>query len=65
VNTGARDDLEAGCGVAHTEPGVHVNGAFGAVGRFTGRGRHKWLNVPYDAGYVFCADRAREFPQPS
>jgi glutamate/tyrosine decarboxylase-like PLP-dependent enzyme len=51
---------------------VHVDGAFGlwaAVDSATrdlvrgieladswGVDGHKWLNVPYDAGYVFCAD---------
>jgi glutamate/tyrosine decarboxylase-like PLP-dependent enzyme len=52
---------------------VHVDGAFGlwaavsptASKLVTGIERadswgvdgHKWLNVPYDTGYVFCADR--------
>jgi glutamate/tyrosine decarboxylase-like PLP-dependent enzyme len=72
VNTGACDDLVAGCGAAR-EAGawVHVDGAFGlwaaanpaTAHLVAGLDRadswacdgHKWLNVPYDSGYVFCA----------
>jgi glutamate/tyrosine decarboxylase-like PLP-dependent enzyme len=73
VNTGACDDLDSACDVAHRRGAwVHVDGAFGlwaAVDPSTrhlvrgvekadswGVDGHKWLNVPYDAGYVFCAD---------
>ena len=71
VNTGACDDLAAACEVAQGT-WVHVDGAFGLWAAaspskralVTGLERadswavdgHKWLNVPYDAGYVFCAD---------
>ena len=39
VNTGACDDLRAACALADS---------WGCDG-------HKWLNVPYDAAYAFCA----------
>ena len=71
VNTGACDDLAAACEVAQ-RAWVHVDGAFGLWAAaspskralVTGLERadswavdgHKWLNVPYDTGYVFCAD---------
>jgi glutamate/tyrosine decarboxylase-like PLP-dependent enzyme len=73
VNTGACDDLTAGCEAAKRQGAwVHVDGAFGlwaAAGPSTKHlvngieladswsvDGHKWLNVPYDCGYVFCAD---------
>jgi glutamate/tyrosine decarboxylase-like PLP-dependent enzyme len=72
VNTGACDDLAAGCEAAHRHQAwVHVDGAFGLWAAASPATRaltngveqadswatdgHKWLNVPYDAGYVFCA----------
>jgi glutamate/tyrosine decarboxylase-like PLP-dependent enzyme len=71
VNTGACDDLAAACELAR-DAWVHVDGAFGLWAAaspskralVTGLERadswavdgHKWLNVPYDAGYAFCAD---------
>ncbi|MEV7092605.1 pyridoxal-dependent decarboxylase [Amycolatopsis sp. NPDC051045] len=72
VNTGACDDLRAGCELAHRHGGwVHVDGAFGlwaAANPATAAlldgveladswacDGHKWLNVPYDSGFVFCA----------
>jgi glutamate/tyrosine decarboxylase-like PLP-dependent enzyme len=71
VNTGACDDLAGACEIAQ-EAWVHVDGAFGlwAAASPSKRGLvngleradswavdgHKWLNVPYDAAYVFCAD---------
>ncbi|HEU4869150.1 MAG TPA: aminotransferase class V-fold PLP-dependent enzyme [Actinomycetota bacterium] len=73
VNTGACDDLEAGCEAAKEHGAwVHVDGAFGLWAAASPSTRHlvngialadswsvdghKWLNVPYDCGYVFCAD---------
>lgn len=72
VNTGACDDLQAACAVAHASGAwVHVDGAFGlwAAASPTTRSLvdgveladswacdgHKWLNVPYDCGFAFCA----------
>ena len=72
VNTGACDDLAAGCEAAHRRGAwVHVDGAFGLWAAASPSTRHlvagieradswatdghKWLNVPYDSGYVFCA----------
>jgi glutamate/tyrosine decarboxylase-like PLP-dependent enzyme len=72
VNTGACDDLAAGCKAAHRHQAwVHVDGAFGLWAAASPATRaltngveqadswatdgHKWLNVPYDSGYVFCA----------
>jgi glutamate/tyrosine decarboxylase-like PLP-dependent enzyme len=73
VNTGACDDLAAGCELARRHGAwVHVDGAFGLWAAASPSKRHlvegieradswavdghKWLNVPYDNGYVFCAD---------
>jgi glutamate/tyrosine decarboxylase-like PLP-dependent enzyme len=73
VNTGACDDLAAGCEAARKLGAwVHVDGAFGLWAAASQSTRHlvkgieladswavdghKWLNVPYDCGYVFCAD---------
>ncbi len=72
VNTGACDDLAAGCEVARRHGAwVHVDGAFGLWAGASEATRHlvagveradswacdghKWLNVPYDSGFVFCA----------
>jgi glutamate/tyrosine decarboxylase-like PLP-dependent enzyme len=72
VNTGACDDLETGCELAHGQRAwVHVDGAFGLWAAASPSTRHlvaglaaadswacdghKWLNVPYDCGYAFCA----------
>ena len=72
VNTGACDDLRAGCEAAHRHGAwVHVDGAFGlwaAASPTTATlvdgveladswscDGHKWLNVPYDAGFAICA----------
>ncbi len=72
VNTGACDDLRAGCGVARSQGAwVHVDGAFGLWAAASPALRHlvdgveladswacdahKWLNVPYDCGLVFCS----------
>src|SRR5206468_4864746 len=72
VNTGACDDLVAGCEVARRHGAwVHVDGAFGLWAAASAPTRHlvagaeradswacdghKWLNVPYDSGFVFCA----------
>jgi glutamate/tyrosine decarboxylase-like PLP-dependent enzyme len=72
INTGACDDLSAGCDIAHARSAwVHVDGAFGLWAAANPATRHlvagiekadswacdghKWLNVPYDCGYVFCA----------
>jgi glutamate/tyrosine decarboxylase-like PLP-dependent enzyme len=73
VNTGACDDLAAGCELARRHDAwAHVDGAFGLWAAASPSKRHlvegleradswaldghKWLNVPYDNGYVFCAD---------
>ncbi len=73
VNTGACDDLESVCDLAHRAGAwVHVDGAFGLWAAASPATRHlvagieradswacdghKWLNVPYDCGYVFSAD---------
>lgn len=73
VNTGACDDLTAGCDLARRHNAwVHVDGAFGLwaaaspTTRHLVRGLeaadswgcdgHKWLNLPYDSGFAFCAD---------
>ncbi len=71
VNSGACDDLARSCELAR-DAWVHVDGAFGLWAAASPSTRHllagieradswavdghKWLNVPYDAGYVFCAD---------
>jgi len=73
VNTGACDDLAAGCRAAKEHGAwVHVDGAFGLWAAVSPATRHlvngieladswsvdghKWLNVPYDCGFVFCSD---------
>lgn len=73
VNTGAFDDLVALRQVADRHDlWLHVDGAFGAVARFSSRFApmldgiesvdslafdfHKWLQVPYDAGCVLIRD---------
>ncbi len=73
VNTGACDDLAAGCDVARRHGAwVHVDGAFGLWAAASPTTRHlvagleradswgcdghKWLNLPYDSGFAFCAD---------
>ena len=72
VNTGACDDLRAGCTIARDAGAwAHVDGAFGLWAAASpslrhlvdgieladswGTDGHKWLNVPYDSGYAFCA----------
>ncbi len=72
VNTGACDDLSAGCDVARRHGAwVHVDGAFGLWAAASPTTRHlvdgleladswgcdghKWLNLPYDSGFAFCA----------
>jgi glutamate/tyrosine decarboxylase-like PLP-dependent enzyme len=72
VNTGAVDDLRAGCEAARRHGAwVHVDGAFGLwagaspthrslvdgveLADSWGVDGHKWLNVPYDSGFAFCA----------
>jgi glutamate/tyrosine decarboxylase-like PLP-dependent enzyme len=70
VNTGACDDIRAARAVAKNA-WIHVDGAFGlwaAANPMTAPlldgveladswacDGHKWLNVPYDSGFVFCA----------
>ncbi|GAB3161702.1 pyridoxal-dependent decarboxylase [Amycolatopsis stemonae] len=70
VNTGACDDLRAAREVAG-RAWLHVDGAFGLWAAASPRTAalldgveladswacdgHKWLNVPYDSGFVFCA----------
>ena len=72
VNTGACDDLRAGCELTRRHGGwVHVDGAFGLWAAASpslrhlldgveladswGCDGHKWLNVPYDSAFAFCA----------
>ncbi|MBK1782813.1 pyridoxal phosphate-dependent decarboxylase family protein [Prauserella cavernicola] len=72
VNTGACDDLRAGCSLVRDHGGwSHVDGAFGLWAAASPRTAslvdgieladswatdgHKWLNVPYDSGFAFCA----------
>ena len=76
VDTGAIDDLTALADVADREGlWLHVDGAFGALGRlspelaplFDGIQRaqsiafdfHKWGQAPYDAGFVLMRDGAK------
>jgi glutamate/tyrosine decarboxylase-like PLP-dependent enzyme len=70
VNTGACDDLRA-AREAVGDAWIHVDGAFGLWAAANPGTRalldgveladswacdgHKWLNVPYDSGFVFCA----------
>ncbi|MGW5718290.1 pyridoxal phosphate-dependent decarboxylase family protein [Amycolatopsis sp. NPDC003865] len=70
VNTGACDDIRAARAVA-PDAWIHVDGAFGLWAAANPATRplldgveladswacdgHKWLNVPYDSGFVFCA----------
>ena len=70
VNTGACDDIRAARAVAENA-WIHVDGAFGLWAAANPRTAslldgveladswacdgHKWLNVPYDSGFVFCA----------
>ncbi|MGW3992111.1 pyridoxal phosphate-dependent decarboxylase family protein [Amycolatopsis sp. NPDC004772] len=70
VNTGACDDLRAAREAA-PGAWLHVDGAFGLWAAANPATRplldgveladswacdgHKWLNVPYDSGFVFCA----------
>jgi glutamate/tyrosine decarboxylase-like PLP-dependent enzyme len=70
VNTGACDDLRAARAAA-PNAWIHVDGAFGLWAAANPRTAslldgveladswacdgHKWLNVPYDSGFVFCA----------
>ncbi|MET8853440.1 pyridoxal-dependent decarboxylase [Amycolatopsis sp. NPDC004625] len=70
VNTGACDDLRAARAAAGGA-WIHVDGAFGLWAAANPDTRalldgveladswacdgHKWLNVPYDSGFVFCA----------
>jgi glutamate/tyrosine decarboxylase-like PLP-dependent enzyme len=70
VNTGACDDIRAARAAAKNA-WIHVDGAFGlwaAANPATAAlldgveladswacDGHKWLNVPYDSGFVFCA----------
>lgn len=75
VNTGASDDLRAGCTLARARGAwTHIDGAFGLWAATNPATRdqvagleladswsvdgHKWLNVPYCSGYVFCAHPA-------
>ncbi|GAA0597301.1 aspartate aminotransferase family protein [Kribbella sandramycini] len=66
VNTGAIDPLDEICALSG-DAWVHVDGAFGLWSALTqpipglaeadswATDAHKWLNVPYDSGLVFCA----------
>jgi glutamate/tyrosine decarboxylase-like PLP-dependent enzyme len=70
VNTGACDDIRAARAAAK-DAWIHVDGAFGLWAAANPKTAplldgveladswacdgHKWLNVPYDSGFVFCA----------
>ncbi|MEV6648494.1 pyridoxal-dependent decarboxylase [Amycolatopsis sp. NPDC051371] len=70
VNTGACDDLRAARAAAKNA-WIHVDGAFGLWAAANPKTApfldgveladswacdgHKWLNIPYDSGFVFCA----------
>jgi len=75
VDTGAIDDLNALADIAADEDlHLHIDGAYGALGVFSGEigprlagieradtiafDFHKWAHVPYDAGFLLARDGA-------